>query len=77
MQIPKSIDNLLTERRNLAEKLNAVDVELCNQLQSLGISLMEPCLIDSLMTGVLMYSEPSVAESNIREYLNNYNQEEL
>lgn len=71
MKINKNIDDLLTRRRKYAEKLEAVSTELDDWLENNGADLLDDDLRDSTITGCMIYAEPSNAEYNVREYIEN------
>lgn len=67
MKTPKYIDNLLTRRRVLAEKLCIVSSQIDEWLEKNGFDLADPDINDAVITGCMIYAEPDVAERILRD----------
>ena len=53
MKIPKRIDTLIDKRLLLAERLNSVDIEICEWMESKGMDLSD--MEDFTRTGCMIY----------------------
>lgn len=71
MKIPKEAQNLLDKRERLAMDLMSVTSELDTWLVNNGADLMDTDLIDSTLTGCMIYCEPGNARNNVEEYIKN------
>ena len=56
MKIPKRIDTLIDKRLLLAERLNSIDIEICEWMESKGMDLSD--MGDFTRTGCMIYCEP-------------------
>lgn len=71
MKIPKEAQDLLDKRERLAMDLMSVTSELDTQLVNNGADLTDTDLIDSTLTGCMIYCEPRNARNNVEEYIKN------
>lgn len=71
MKIPKEAQDLLNERERLAMDLMSVSSELDTWLINNGADLTDTDLIDSTLTGCMIYYEPGNARINVEEYIKN------
>lgn len=69
MKIPKEAQNLLDKRERLAMDLMSVTSELDTWLVNNGADLTDTDLIDSTLTGCMIYCEPGNARNNVEEYI--------
>ncbi len=72
MKIPKRIETLLNRREHYAWQLQAIETELCDWLSKQGIDLGHPDIQDAVLSGCLIYCEPSVARDVVTKYLEEY-----
>jgi hypothetical protein len=70
--IPSKIDVLLKKRTKAAQNLMDADNQLCDWLESKGISTYAPEIADCVRTGAVEICEPATAEQCVREYIENY-----
>lgn len=71
MRIPKYIDRLIERRMKLAYELMSVSSDLETWLENNGFELSE--MSDYTCTGCMIYCEPDVAASNVRNDILNDN----
>ena len=71
MNIPKKIQKLLNKRHKPAMDLMAVSCELDSWLEKNGADLTDADLVDSTLTGCMIYCEPGNAKSAVEEYIQN------
>ena len=71
MKIPKEIQSLLNERERLAMNLMSVSSKLDAWLVNNGADLTDIDLVDSTLTGCMIYCEPGSARNNVEEYIKN------
>lgn len=71
MEIPKKIQKLLNEREEYALNLMHVANELDSWLEKNGADLMDPDIVDSTLTGCMIYCEPGNARIDIENYIKN------
>ncbi len=71
MDIPKRIDKLLSKRCKLAEDLNSVSIEIDKWLENHNANLSSDLVSDAVLSGCMIYTEPSTAETMVREYIKN------
>ncbi|MGN0291985.1 MAG: hypothetical protein ACI4C5_08635 [Lachnospiraceae bacterium] len=71
MEIPKKVQKLLDKRKQLAEELISVTNELDSWLINNGADLTDSDLVDSILTGCMIYCEPGNAKSNVEDYIKN------
>lgn len=69
MKIPKRVQNLLDRREKLAMNLMSVSSELDTWLEKNGADFMDSDLVNSTLTGCMIYCEPGDAKSNIEDYI--------
>lgn len=69
MKIPKRVQNLLDRREKLAMNLMSVSSELDTWLEKNGADFMDSDLVNSTLTGCMIYCEPGNAKSNIEDYI--------
>lgn len=71
MKIPQKIQTLLNKRERLAMDLMSVANELDTWLINNGADLTDTDLVDSTLTGCMIYCEPGSARINVEEYIKN------
>ncbi len=71
MEVPKKIDKLLKQRTKLAKELSIVSDQIDQWLIDNNFYLCDELLKDSTITGCMIYCEPKIAESNIRQAIEN------
>ena len=71
MKIPKEIQKLLDEREELAMSLTDVSSRLDSWLAKNGADLTNSDLVDSTVTGCMIYIEPGSAKMNVENYIKN------
>lgn len=71
MEIPKKIQKLLERRNRLAMDLLAVGCELDTWLEKNGADFTDPDIVDSTITGCMIYCEPGTAKSCVEKYIKN------
>lgn len=71
MKIPKKIERLLDKRERLAYQLVEACAELDNWLESKGADFRDEKIVDSTITGCMIYCEPTTAKKNVRDYIEN------
>lgn len=71
MRIHKRIEKLLDKRQKLAEELTLANIELDNWLEKNGADLTDVDICDAVLTGCLIYCEPSNAKRIVRNYIEN------
>ena len=71
MDIPKKIQKLLDKRMDLAIELMDVTSKLDSWLKENGADLTDSDIIDSTITGCLIYTEPGTAKREVEEYIIN------
>ncbi len=69
MKIPKRVQNLLDRREKLAMNLMSVSSELDTWLEKNGADFMDSDLVNSTLTGCMIYCEPGNAKSNVEDYI--------
>lgn len=69
MKIPQKIEKLLEKREKLAYQLLAAESELTDWLSEKGADFGNPDICDSVISGCMIYAEPTVAKNNVREYI--------
>lgn len=69
MKNPKRVQNLLDRREKLAMNLMSVSSELDTWLEKNGADFMDSDLVNSTLTGCMIYCEPGNAKSNIEDYI--------
>lgn len=62
MKIPKRVQNLLDRREKLAMNLMSVSSELDTWLEKNGADFMDSDLVNSTLTGCMIYCEPGNAK---------------
>ena len=71
MEIPKKIQKLIDKREKLAMDLIDACNALDNWLEKNGADFTDSDLIDSTLTGCMIYCEPKNAKSNVVDYIKN------
>lgn len=71
MNIPKKIQRLLDRRYKLAMDLMSISCDLDSWLEKNGADLMDADLVDSTVTGCMIYCEPCNAKSAVEKYIQN------
>ena len=71
MEIPKKIQKLIDKREKLAMDLIDACNALDNWLEKNGADFTDSDLIDSTLTGCMIYREPKNAKSNVVDYIKN------
>lgn len=69
MKIPKRIQKLIDRREKLAMNLMSVSSELDTWLEKNGADFMDSDLVNSTLTGCMIYCEPGNAKSNVEDYI--------
>lgn len=69
MKIPKRVQNLLDKREELAMNLISVSNELDTWLEKNSADFTDSDLVDSTITGCMIYCEPGNAKSNVEDYI--------
>lgn len=69
MKIPKRVQNLLDRREKLAMNLMSVSSELDTWLEKNDADFMDSDLVNSTLTGCMIYCEPGNAKSNVEDYI--------
>ena len=69
MKVPKKILKLLDQRYKLAMKLTSVESELDTWLEKHGADLSDFEIVDSTVTGCMIYTEPETANQNVINYI--------
>lgn len=75
MKIPKYVLNLMNRKRQYAMRLAEVSCQLDDWLEQQGIDLSDPSICDAVVSGCMIYCEPSVAYSIVKNYIENYKSE--
>lgn len=71
MKIPKYIEELLNKREKLAYQLNECTVKLDDWLEKNGADLMDKDICDAVISGCMIYAEPTTAKYLVMEYIRN------
>lgn len=71
MEIPKKIEKLLDKREQLAMDLISAISELDTWLEENGADLTDSELVDSTLSGCMIYHEPGSAKNNVKDYIKN------
>lgn len=71
MNIPKRIEKLLNKRQQLAENLMSVNCEIDAWLESKGADLNDPDISDAVLSGCMIYTEPSTATDMVKTFIEN------
>lgn len=71
MEIPKKVQKLLDKRMDLAIDLIDVTSKLDSWLEENGADLTDADIIDSTLTGCMIYAEPGNAKQNVEDYIRN------
>lgn len=71
MEIPKEVQKLLDKRMDLAIDLMDVISKLDSWLKENGADLTDSNIIDSTITGCMIYTEPGNAKQNVEDYIRN------
>ena len=69
MKIPQKIQKLLDRRERLAMELMDACATLDSWLEKNGADLTDPDIVDSTISGSMIYCEPSNAKSNVENYI--------
>lgn len=69
MKIPQKIEKLLEKREELAYQLSATQRELRDWLSEKGADFEDPDICDSVISGCMIYTEPTAAKNSVREYI--------
>ncbi len=69
MRIPKYIRELLDRRERLALSLIDCEVELDRWLEKNGADLSDNDIQDSILSGCLIYCEPTNAKFTVLDYI--------
>lgn len=72
MEIPKKVQKLLDRRERLAMELMDVSSQLDSWLEKNGADLTDSELVDSTLTGCMIYCEPGNAKYNVEDYIQNH-----
>lgn len=71
MRVPKYIRELLERRERLAHSLIACEVELDRWLEKNGADLSDGDIQDSIVSGCMIYCEPTNAKFAVLDYIEN------
>ena len=71
MKIPKYIENLLNKREKLAYQLNECNIKLENWLVKNGANLTDDDICDAVISGCMIYCEPTNARNLVEYYILN------
>ena len=71
MKIPKNIEKLLDKRQKLAEDLICANADLDDWLEKNGADLTDADICDAVLTGCMIYCEPSNAKRIVIDYIEN------
>lgn len=71
MNIPKRIEKLLDKRQQLAENLIAINCEIDTWLENKGVDLNDPDISDAVLSGCMIYTEPSTAKDMVKTFIEN------
>lgn len=71
MKIPKYIEKLLNRREKLAYQLNACNVKLDDWLEKNGADLTDEDICDAVISGCMIYAEPTSARCLVEYYIIN------
>ena len=71
MKIPKYIEELLNKREKLAYQLNECNVKLDDWLEKRGADLADNDICDAVISGCMIYCEPTTAKHLIIDYIQN------
>ncbi len=69
MEIPKKIQRLLIRRERLAMDLISAVNDIDKWLEENGADMTDPMLVDSTISGCMIYCEPWNARSNVENYI--------
>lgn len=69
MKIPNRIQSLLEKREKYACKLMEIESELDNWIEKHGGCLGDPDVCDSVLSGCMIYFEPSNAKLSVERYI--------
>lgn len=71
MNIPKRIEKLLDKRQQLAENLITINCEIDTWLENKGVDLNDPDISDAVLSGCMIYTEPSTAKDMVKTFIEN------
>lgn len=71
MKIPKYIENILNKREQLAYQLNECNVKLDDWLEKNGADLNDEDICDAVISGCMIYAEPTTAKHLVMDYIQN------
>lgn len=71
MKIPKYIENILNKREQLAYQLSECNVKLDAWLDKNGADFTDPDTCDAVITGCMIYVEPTTAKHVVMDYIQN------
>ncbi len=71
MEIPKKVQKLLDRRERLAMNLISVTAELDIWLEKNGADFTDFDIVDSTLSGCMIYCEPGNARNNVEDYIKN------
>ena len=71
MNIPKRIEKLLDKRQQLAENLIVINCEIDTWLENKGVDLNDPDISDAVLSGCMIYTEPSTAKNMVKTFIEN------
>lgn len=71
MKIPKYIENILNKREQLAYQLNEYNVKLDDWLEKNGADLNDEDICDAVISGCMIYAEPTTAKDLVIDYIQN------
>ena len=71
MKIPKYIENILNRREQLAYQLNECNVKLDYWLEKNGADFSDKDICDAVISGCMIYAEPTTAKDLIIDYIQN------
>lgn len=71
MKIPKHVENILNKREQLAYQLSECSVKLDKWLEKNGADFNDEDICDAVITGCMIYAEPTTAKHVVIDYIQN------
>lgn len=71
MKIPKHVENILNKREQLAYQLSECSVKLDKWLEKNGADFNDEDICDAVITGCMIYVEPTTAKHVVMDYIQN------